>query len=448
MARNLSPIMAQFQDQPALIEEGRGAWLEACLHKVDEAAGEFAKIEASNDNEFWFDPDDYRSYYRPYKVKDGILHVPVKGVLLNNFPYSFGSWATGYEYNFEAVKRGMEDSNVRGIAFFINSGGGLVSGNFDLNDKLYAFRGRKPMRSYASEHAYSAAYSIATVGDSITVARTGGVGSIGVVVVHMEISKALEERGITTTIIRSKPGKMEGNGYETLSEGARERIQERVDEFHTQFAAIVARNRGLTVEAVDATNALTFMPQQAIDNGLADEIGNFDDALTAFVATINSEGDEEMADPTYSKAQLDEAVAAAVATATATAKAEGVSEGTAAGATAERARVTAIVTSDEGKKRPAAAIKLATNEKLASLDAAAISDLLADMPEEKPKAEGKSTGGAPKGMLKAAMENGGAGVETVEDDEGDGDEETAKASASKVAGALAMVKGDKPKIES
>ena len=124
------------------------------------------------------------------------------------------------------------------------------------------------------------------------------------------------------------------------------------------------------------------------------------------------------------------------------------SEGTAAGATAERARVTAIVTSDEGKKRPAAAIKLATNEKLASLDAAAISDLLADMPEEKPKAEGKSTGGAPKGMLKAAMENGGAGVETVEDYEGEGDEETAKASASKVAGALAMVKGDKPKIES
>ena len=61
MPRNLSPIMAQFQDQPALIEEGRGAWLEACLHKVDEAAGEFAKIEASNDNEFWFDPDDYRS---------------------------------------------------------------------------------------------------------------------------------------------------------------------------------------------------------------------------------------------------------------------------------------------------------------------------------------------------------------------------------------------------
>lgn len=401
MQPKLNPLMAQFQDQPALIEEGRSAWLEACLAKVEEASAEFAKIEAANDDGFWFSPDDYRSYYRPYKVKDGILHVPVKGVLLNNFPYAMGSWATGYEYIWEAIKRGVDDSDVRGIALVIDSGGGLVSGNFALVDKIYAMRGRKPIQSFASEHAYSAAYSIASVGDTITVARTGGVGSIGVVVVHMEYSQLLTDAGIKTTIIRSKPGKMEGNPYEVLGKEAQERIQARVDEFHKQFVAIVARNRGMSEGAVDATNALTFMAQEAIENGLADAIGTFDDAITAFVATI-SEGEDEMAD-NITQAQVDAAVQAAVAAATATAKAEGVTEGKAQGVADERARISTILDSDLAKTRPSAA-KMMVNLGI-SAEQAAIE--LGKLPEEKPVAvvpnAPTQTAGAPKGMLKAAM---------------------------------------------
>ena len=402
MQHKMNPLMAQFNDQPALIEEGRSAWLEACLSKVDEASGEFAKIETANDNdnEFWFSPDDYRSYFRPYRVKDGILHVPVKGVLLNNFPYSYGSYATGYEYIWEAVKRGMDDSDVKGIALVIDSGGGLVSGNFALVDKIFALRGRKPIQSFACEHAYSAAYSVASVGDSITVARTGGVGSIGVVVIHMEYSEMLANAGYKTTIIRSKPGKMEGNAYEILSKDAQERIQARVDEFHNQFVAIVARNRGMSEAAVDKTNALTFMAQEAIENGLADAIGTFDDAITAFVATINSEGEDEMAD-NITQAQVDAQVATAVAAATATAKAEGVTEGKTLGVTDERTRISTILDSDLAKTRPSAA-RMMVNLGI-SADAAAIE--LAKLPEEKPVAVAPvaSGAGAPKGMLKAAM---------------------------------------------
>lgn len=428
MPTKISPILAQFNEQPALLEEGRGAWLQACLGKVEEHTGEIQKLQASaSDDEFWFDDDDYRSYYRPYRVKDGILHVPVKGVLLNNFPYALGDWATGYEYILAAVRRGVEDGNVKGIALVVDSGGGLVSGNYDTNDKLYALRGRKPIRAYAAEHAYSAAYSIASVADSITVARTGGVGSIGVVVVHMEFSKLLEQAGITTTIIRSKPGKMEGNPYEGLSEEAQQRIQARVDEFDKQFAAIVARNRGMSEEAVHATGALTFMPKQALENGLADEIGNFDDAITAFVASFK-EGNEQMAD--FTKAQLDEAVATAAATASETAKAEGIKEG----AAAERTRISTILDSEAASVRPSAArlmVNLGVSAEQAEVE-------LAKLPEEKPAAkveEVKNPGGAPKGMLKAAMagtEQPNITTEAEDDDEG--------AKPSRAQRGLAMVR--------
>ncbi|MER9522504.1 S49 family peptidase [Mesorhizobium sp. M0292] len=419
----MNPIFARLQDQPALIDEGQGAWLQSSLLALGARMDEIDKMTAeSAAADFWFSDDDYRSRYRPYVVKNGILHIPVKGVLLNDFPWAYGAYATGYEYIYQAVKRGVEDSNVKGIAYIVNSGGGLVSGNFDLVDRLFAFRGKKPIRGFA-EHAYSAAYNIISAADDITVSRSGGVGSIGVVVVAIEYSKMLEASGITVNIIRSNPGKMEGNQYEKLSEGARERIQERVDAFHEQFVASVARNRAMSADAVEATKSHTFMAQQAIDNGLADEIGALDDAITAFEATF-SEGDEQMAD--FTQADLDTAVAAALVKGTADGKAEGAKEG----AATALARINAIIGSDAAKTRPMAALNAALKTSMSADEAGAFLATLAE--------ESKPTAGAPAGMLKDAMRERGAGIEaSAEDDEDD----KTNPEMSRAAKTLAMVKG-------
>lgn len=415
----MNPIIAQFQDQPALIDEGQGAWLQSSLLALGARMGEIEKMAAeSAAADFWFPDDDYRSRYRPYVVKNGILHVPVKGVLLNDFPWAYGAYATGYEYIYQAVKRGVDDSNVKGIAYVVNSGGGLVAGNFDLVDRLYALRGKKPIRGFA-EHAYSAAYNVISAADpdGITVSRSGGVGSIGVVVTAFEYSAMLENAGIKVNIIRSKPDKMEGNPYEKLSEGARERIQERVDAFHGQFVASVARNRDMSAEAVDATDAHTFMAQQAIDNGLADAIGALDDAITAFEATF-SEGDEQMAELT--QADLDNSKAAG--------KAEGLAEGIKQGAAEAMTRISAILGSDAGKKRPKAALNAALKTSMSADEATAFIGELAE--ETAP-----TTAGAPEGMLKDAMRGKGAGIEA------DADTETEEPEMSRAAKTLAMVKG-------
>ncbi|MER9833452.1 S49 family peptidase [Mesorhizobium sp. M0145] len=419
----MNPILARFQDQPALIDEGHSAWLEGCLSAVAERLGEIEKA-GSDPAGFWFSDDDYRSRYRPYVVKNGILHVPVKGVLLNDFPFALGGYATGYEYIWQAIKRGVDDSTVKGIALIVNSGGGMVAGNFDLVDRMFSVRGIKPIRAFAAEHAYSAAYNVFAATDHGTVARTGGVGSIGVVVTHFEYSKMFDEAGVAINIIRSKPGKMEGNPYEKLSEGARERIQERVDEFHKQFVAMVARNRSMDVKAVDATGAHTFMAQQAIENGLADEVGALDDAITAFEATF-SEGDEQMAEIT--QAEFDIAVAAALVTGKEQGKAEGVKEG----ASGERARVVAILGHDNAKDRPKAALAAALETDLSAEQAGKfLGNLNAEVA---PVADV----GAPKGMLQAAMQNGGAGISGDADADANGN----GSEMSRAEKALLMTKG-------
>jgi ClpP class serine protease len=247
----------------------------------------------------------------------------------------------------------------------------MVAGCFGCVDKMYARRGEKPVRAYASESAYSAAYAIFSVAEHGTVARTGGVGSIGVVTAHMDLSKALEDFGIKITFIFAGKHKVDGNAYEPLPADVKARIQTRIDELYGIFVQTVARNRGLDEQAVRDTEALTFTASESLSNGLADEIGELDDALAAFAADLsNPQGDEEMSTqdkPALTQADIDNAVAAATAnheSALATARTEA--------ASAERTRIAAILGSDEAKGREGLANHLALETDTASEAAVAI----------------------------------------------------------------------------
>lgn len=379
----LKALMSRFTDEPVMMAVTASQQLEGYLSAMasDESIQKLMREPEANEN-FWYSSDDWRSSYRPYNVKDGVLTIPVKGVLLNDFPFA-SSYATGYKYIYEAVKRGMEDGSVRGIAFLIHSPGGEVAGNFDLVDKLYAMRGKKSMHAFAHEYAYSAAYSIASVADKITVSRTGGVGSIGVVTSHVDISKMLDDIGYKITFIHFGAHKVDGNPYEPLKPEVKARIQSRIDELGKVFVATVARNRGMTEKAVIDTQALTYTAQEAVSKGLADAIGPLDDAVAAYAAGLSTEeGDEQMSKET--NAAVDQAAIDAKVN---EAHAKGVAEGTALGAKAERDRINAILGSEEAKNRPTAAMAAALDTDMTAEQAAAF---LAKLPEEKPVASEQS----------------------------------------------------------
>lgn len=392
-----NPFLALFASTAALVAPEMQDRFEANLNSAfaSEAGRkllEESAASASADDGFWFAADDWRSAYRPYVVCDGILQIPVKGVLLHDFPWALGGWLTGYEYIWRAFERGMADGNVRGIALVIDSPGGMVAGCFEATDKMVALKQAvgKPVRAYAHESAYSAAYAVATVADSITVSRTGGVGSIGVVTSHVNVSSALDKAGYKVTFIFAGKHKVDGNSYEPLPDAVKARIQERIDELYGIFVGTVAQNRALDETAVRATEALTFTASQATSNGLADSIGTLDDALAAFAADLsNPQGDEEMSDKDNSAGSNQAAIDAAVATATAnheaalaTALATARTEAT----TAERTRVAAILGSDEAKGRDGLANHLAFKTDMSVEDAKAA---LAESP--KAEAEGAET---------------------------------------------------------
>jgi signal peptide peptidase SppA len=374
-----NPLIARFANEPSLLAPGTEDRFRALLNAAAShpMLAELDSMERAEGGDFWNELGPRASaILRPYIVQNGILLIPVRGVLLNDFPYAFYDLATGYEYITEAFKRGMDDSNVKGIALVIDSPGGMVAGCFGCVDKMYARRGEKPVRAYASESAYSAAYAIFSVAEHGTVARTGGVGSIGVVTAHMDLSKALEDFGIKITFIFAGKHKVDGNAYEPLPADVKARIQTRIDELYGIFVQTVARNRGLDEQAVRDTEALTFTASESLSNGLADEIGELDDALAAFAADLsNPQGDEEMSTQDSSagsnQAAIDQAVAAANATA-ATEREAAVATARTEAVTAERTRIAAILGSDEAKGREGLASHLALETDTAAEAAVAI----------------------------------------------------------------------------
>lgn len=372
----MNSYIANMSDTPLLVAPGREQWFANCV-KLLEARLESMAVEslpkpsASADEDFW-NPEF--SYFRPYQVKDGVLTIPVVGVLVNGMDFKFFDLATGYQYIRAAFDRGIADPAVKSIVFDIDSPGGQVSGNFDLADHIYENRGKKLVKAVANEHAYSAAYSIASSASEITVARTGGVGSIGVVTMHMDMSKALEDRGIKVTFIYAGKHKVDGNPYSELPEGVKNRIQESINKTYNLFVATVARNRGISEQAVRDTEALTYDAEEALSKKLADNIGTLEDTVAAVAALVKqSEGRMNMSiDPAAAAEQLEAAKTEA--------KATGVAEGVKQGATAEKARISAILKLDESASRHDAALNIALTTDL-SVDQA--KSLLATLPEQK-----------------------------------------------------------------
>lgn len=179
---------------------------------------------------------------------------------------------TSYETIGRLLREALQDTAVKAIVFDIDSQGGLVAGCMDLVDDIYNARSIKPIYAVLNNTAYSGAYAIASAAEKIFIPRDGGAGSVGVIAVHIDRSGMDEQIGLKFTSIYAGARKNDFNPHEPLTDEARRLGQQSVDESYDVFAKTVARNRGMTVQAVKATEAAIYRGQKAVDIGFADAV--------------------------------------------------------------------------------------------------------------------------------------------------------------------------------
>lgn len=224
---------------------------------------------------------------REYEVVAGVAIIPITGTLVNKLgslhPYS---GMTGYDGIRALLSMALADPDVRAIVLDIESNGGEVSGCFDLVDAIYAARGDKPIWAILSEQAYSAAYAVASACDRIVVPRTGGTGSVGVILALVDFSRAMDKAGIAVELIIYGDRKADGNEFQALSKEARARFQADVDTMGDLFVETVARNRKLSTAAVRKTQATTFLGAAGVEVGFADAVMAPEEAFRSLLAEL------------------------------------------------------------------------------------------------------------------------------------------------------------------
>ena len=195
---------------------------------------------------------------------------------------------TGYGDIKAAVLEGIADKGAKSLMIYSDSGGGSVAGVEDAEAFIRNAAMVKPMNAF-SEFSASAAYWLTSAAGHITAASTSINGSLGVIRVVTEYSKAFEKEGITKTVMRAGRYKALGNPYEPLSEDGKAEIQAKLDDLYQLFMDTVARNRGTTPIIADQVmgQGREFLGKRGLDAGLVDAIGDLEDALAYAKANRN-----------------------------------------------------------------------------------------------------------------------------------------------------------------
>lgn len=311
------------------------------------------------------------------RASGGVAIVPVLDTLVNR-----GAWLdsrsgmTSYEGIAAQIRDAGSDPDVRSILLDISSPGGEASGMAGLADLIRSVRQTKPVTALVNDMAASAAYGIASAANEIVISPTSMAGSIGVVMLHADRSGELAAQGVKPTLIFAGSHKVDGNPFEPLSDAVRADLQASVDAHYQQFLEVVAAGRGnrLTADMARATEARTFIGTEAIAIGLADRIASFDDVLSALAQQPRPSG--RNARTGGIQMSTNDGAPAADTTGIS------IQERDAAVAAArqeERARIRAIVSSEEAKGRGAQALILATETALSVSEA---EKLLAASPRE------------------------------------------------------------------
>lgn len=319
--------------------------------------------------------------------RNGVAVLPVEGPLFRRASFFDEiSGATSYAKLATDFAAALNDPAIDAIVLNIDSPGGDAMGVSEFADQIYAARGIKPVVAYVDGQAASAAYWLAAAADQIVTSDTGMIGSIGAVLSIQDTRQRDAKNGVTRHEIVSSQSPYKR--VDPATDTGKAKLQELVDSLAAVFIDKVAQYRGVSADTVmqEFGQGGSFVGQAAVDAGLADRVGSFEQVIDelqarsrgsagAFAAAGGDTKKEVRMDkndgtpaaenkPSTLTAeqvveQHPEAAAAIRADAHAKGLAEGIEKGSVDATAAERGRVKGILSSEEAEGRMQLAAHLA-----------------------------------------------------------------------------------------
>lgn len=180
----------------------------------------------------------------------------------------------------EQLRDARLNEKIKAIVLRINSPGGSVSASELIRSEVQALReSGKPVVVSMGGLAASGGYWISTPADYIVSSPSTLTGSIGIFGVINTLENSLDSIGVHTDGVSTSP-LADATMTKALSPEFSDMMQMTVENGYKTFINLVAKSRNKTPEQVDSVaQGRVWIGSDAKNNGLVDELGDFDDAL-------------------------------------------------------------------------------------------------------------------------------------------------------------------------
>ena len=226
---------------------------------------------------------DYRDYKQnsPEKNKNIIGVVSIAGTILDG---SQPRGSAGGENISAMIKKARNEKNLKALVLRVNTPGGSAFASEIIREQVLAIKDRGiPIVVSMGGLAASGGYWISANSDYIFAHESSITGSIGVAAILFDAQETIKKLGLNEDGVSNSPFAGSLNSGVLLSSPSEEvvdLIQGNVDRLYNDFIEIVSNGRGISIEEANLiAKGRVWSGIDALDVGLIDQIGSFDDAI-------------------------------------------------------------------------------------------------------------------------------------------------------------------------
>ncbi|WP_411991438.1 signal peptide peptidase SppA [Agarivorans sp. DSG3-1] len=192
------------------------------------------------------------------------------------------------------LNQALEDEQVKAIVVRVDSPGGSAFASELIREKFQQFQEKDiPVIVSMGSVAASGGYWISSTADYIFASPTTITGSIGIFGMFATLENALAKLGInsdgyaTSTLAEVSP-------FQALPNEVKQIIQLNVEHGYKDFVSLVSSGRDIALEDMDSiAEGRIWTGQDAVDNGLVDQLGGLNDAIE-YAANLNNLDDYQV----------------------------------------------------------------------------------------------------------------------------------------------------------
>ena len=257
---------------------------------------EYAGADAQDDTTYSsVDMHDYLKHARSLQSsgvkEENVAVIVAVGTILDG---SHSPGTIGGDSTAALLRRALKDDSVKAVVLRIDSPGGSVFASEIIAHEILTLRAAgKPVVASMSSVAASGGYWISVVADKIMASKATITGSIGVFAMLPTYQRSLRAVGIASDGVGTTPWSGQLRADRAMSSDAKQLIQLIVDNTYDDFISGVADRRDMDKHAVDLiSQGQVWTGADALENGLIDEIGTFEDAISSAAELAGLEAGE------------------------------------------------------------------------------------------------------------------------------------------------------------